>query len=77
VSIKVIFKNKFVLQKNTLYIYNDMAKEQSNKSETILVRVEPELKEVLQKMADKDNRKLSDFVRVQLMKLVESSNKKK
>lgn len=54
-----------------------MAKEQSNKSETILVRVEPELKEVLQKMADKDNRKLSDFVRVQLMKLVESSNKKK
>lgn len=49
----------------------------NNKSETILVRVEPELKEVLQKMADKDNRKLSDFVRVQMLKMVEASKSKK
>ena len=49
----------------------------NNKSETILVRVEPELKEVLQKMADKDNRKLSDFVRVHMLKLVESFKSKK
>ena len=49
----------------------------NNKSETILVRVEPELKEVLQKMAETDNRKLSDYVRVQLIKVVETSKKKK
>jgi uncharacterized protein (DUF1778 family) len=49
----------------------------NNKTETILVRVEPELKEVLQKMADKDNRKLSDFVRVQMLKLVEAFKSKK
>lgn len=49
----------------------------NNKSETILVRVEPELKEVLQKMADKDNRKLSDFVRVQMLKIAEAFKSKK
>jgi uncharacterized protein (DUF1778 family) len=49
----------------------------NNKSETILVRVEPELKEVLQKMADKDNRKLSDFVRVQILKMIEAAKSKK
>ena len=49
----------------------------NNKSETILVRVEPELKDVLKKMADKDNRKLSDFVRVQMLRIVETSKNKK
>lgn len=49
----------------------------NNKSETILVRVEPELKAVLQKMADKDNRKLSDFIRVQMVKMVDALKSKK
>ena len=49
---------------------------QSNKSEAIVIRVDEDLKSTLQEMADKDNRKLSDFVRVQLMKLVEISKKK-
>lgn len=50
---------------------------QDNKTETIITRVSPELKEELQKMADNDSRKLSDYVRLQLMKLVETSKKKK
>ena len=50
---------------------------QVNKNEAIVVRVDGSLKADLQKMADMDNRKLSDFVRVQLMKLVESFKKKK
>lgn len=37
---------------------------------TIQVRVSDELKESLQKLADEDKRKLSDYVRVQLEKLV-------
>lgn len=36
------------------------------KTEVIQVRVSPELKKKLQKMADKDDRKLGDFIRVQL-----------
>jgi len=50
---------------------------QDNKTETIIARVSPELKAELQKMADMDNRKLSDYVRLQLAKLVETSKKKK
>ena len=42
---------------------------QGNKSEAIVIRVDSDLKTKLQKMADMDNRKLSDFVRLQLMKL--------
>jgi mRNA-degrading endonuclease RelE of RelBE toxin-antitoxin system len=47
------------------------------KDTIIQVRVEPELREKLQKMADNDSRKLSDFIRLQLTKLVESASKKK
>ena len=50
---------------------------QDNKTETILVRVNPELKAILQQMADMDSRKLSDYIRVQLTKLVEATKKKK
>jgi predicted HicB family RNase H-like nuclease len=51
-----------------------------NKSEVIILRVEPTLKEQLQKMADMDDRSLADYVRVQLKKMIEqmnSQNKKK
>lgn len=47
------------------------------KEKVIQVRVEPELRNELQKMADADNRKLSDYIRVQLMKLVEKTKKKR
>ena len=72
-------KNKFGLHCITLYIcvVNENTMTQSNKNEAIVVRVDTELKASLQNMADMDNRKLSDFVRLQLMKLVESSKKKK
>jgi hypothetical protein len=50
---------------------------QDNKSETIILRVEPELKADLQKMADVDSRKLADYIRVQLRKMVDLSKKKK
>ena len=50
---------------------------QVNKNEAIVIRVDQSLKNSLQKMADMDNRKLSDYIRVQLMKLVESSKPKK
>lgn len=50
---------------------------QDNKTETIILRVEPSLKADLQRMADMDERTLADYVRVQLKKLVESSKKKK
>lgn len=46
--------------------------------ETILtIRIKDELKKSLQKLADADRRKLSDYVRVQLEILVESSKKGK
>lgn len=38
-----------------------------NKKDTIQLKVEPELKQKLQKMADESNRTLSDFVRLQLI----------
>lgn len=47
------------------------------KEETIQIRVEPSLKKELQKLADADNRKLADYVRVQLIKLVDELKKKK
>lgn len=50
---------------------------QDSKTETIITRVSPELKEQLQKMADADNRKLSDYIRLQLMQLAETSKKRK
>lgn len=41
------------------------------KTETIPVRVEPKLKKELLKLAEQDRRNLSDFIRVELEKLVE------
>jgi predicted DNA-binding protein len=46
------------------------------KEKTIILRVEPELKQDLQKLADNDSRSLSDFIRLQLKKLVASLKKK-
>jgi predicted transcriptional regulator len=42
----------------------------------VTVRLDPEIKEALQKMASKDHRNLSDFIRLHLEKLVETSKKK-
>jgi hypothetical protein len=50
---------------------------QDNKTETIITRVPAELKKQLQKMADLDNRKLSDFIRLQLMNIAQTSKIKK
>ena len=46
------------------------------KDEKIVIRVEPQLKKDLQRMADRDSRTLSDFIRLQLIKLVSSLKKK-
>ena len=46
------------------------------KNEKIVIRVEPQLKKDLQRMADRDSRTLSDFIRLQLIKLVSSLKKK-
>lgn len=47
-----------------------------SKSETIIIRVSEELKADLVKLAEKDKRKLSDYVRVQIENMVESVKKK-
>lgn len=41
------------------------------KSETIIIRVDEKLKAKLQAMAEKDQRTLSDFIRLQLEKLAD------
>ncbi len=46
-----------------------------NKTETIILRVNSDLKKGLQKLADDDRRKLSDYVRIQLEKLVKKTAK--
>jgi predicted DNA-binding protein len=43
------------------------------KDEIINIRVEPEVKKKLQVLADKDSRTLSDYIRLQLKKLVEKT----
>lgn len=48
---------------------------QDNKSELIVIRVSPELKAELQKLANADQRKLSDYARIQLQKLVKKTTK--
>jgi antitoxin component of RelBE/YafQ-DinJ toxin-antitoxin module len=47
------------------------------KEEMLHIRIDKDLKEKLQKMADNDNRKLGDFIRVQLMKIIDTLTKKK
>ena len=46
------------------------------KEEIVTIRMEEELKKELQKLADKDHRNLSEFIRLQLERLVETSKKK-
>jgi predicted transcriptional regulator len=46
------------------------------KEEIVTIRMEEDLKKELQKLADKDHRNLSDFIRLQLERLVETSKKK-
>ena len=41
------------------------------------IRLEQKTKDELQKLADKDKRTLSDFIRIKLEELVETSKKKK
>ncbi len=64
---------------NTTYIWvlNDYTMTQVNKNEAIVIRVDSSLKSDLQKLADLDSRKLSDYIRLQLTKLVEATKKKK
>jgi hypothetical protein len=47
------------------------------KTEVIHIRVDKELRDKLQNMADSDKRTLGDFIRVQLERLLESSKRKK
>jgi predicted transcriptional regulator len=42
-----------------------------NKTEMLTIRIDKETKGKLQLMADKDRRSLSDYIRLQLEKLVE------
>lgn len=48
-----------------------------NNDETIRMRLSKELKEALQILADRNNRKLSDYIRLELVKVVEKEEKKK
>ena len=61
-TVKKIFFKTFALCVTLCYVC-------SVKTELIHIRVEKELREKLEKMADADSRKLSDFIRVQLLKL--------
>ena len=45
------------------------------RTEVIQVKVTPELKKKIQEMADMDRRNISEFVRVQLEKLVDAKKK--
>ena len=46
------------------------------KEEIVTIRMDADLKTELQKLADKDQRNLSDYLRLQLKKLVETGKKK-
>lgn len=46
--------------------------DKSKKSVTIIVRVSEDTKADLQKLADKDSRKLSDYVRLELEKHIKA-----
>jgi hypothetical protein len=47
------------------------------KDEKITIRVDAETRKELEKLALKDDRNLSDYIRVQLKRLVEENKKKK
>ncbi len=44
-----------------------------DKDTTIVIRVDKDLKNKLQTLAEKDNRSLSDYIRLQLKKLVDKT----
>lgn len=48
---------------------------QDNRTEMITIRIDKGTKEKLQTMAQADSRKLSDYIRLQLEKLVETQKK--
>jgi hypothetical protein len=54
-----------------------MTKGNENKTEMITIRIDKGTKAKLQILADNDRRALSDYIRVQLEKLVEASKKGK
>jgi len=56
-----------VLHCETMYI---CCMDKGNKSVTVNIRIEEAIKEQLQRLAEKDRRTLSDFIRLQLEKLV-------
>lgn len=41
------------------------------------MRLGKDMKDELQKLADRDNRKLSDYIRLELIKIIEKEKKKK
>ncbi len=45
--------------------------------EFLRIRLSKDIKEELQKLADRDNRKLSDFIRLELVKVVEKEKGRK
>lgn len=51
--------------------------EKDNKTEIIPVRMTADLKKDLLKLADKESRPLGNFIRMQLVKVVEQSKAKK
>ena len=54
-----------------------MSKQDNNKTEMINIRIDKSTKQKLQVLADNDRRSLSDYVRIQLEKLVETTKKGK
>lgn len=61
-----VFHCIFVAQNSTLMEHD----------ETLRIRVSTEVKNQLQALADKDKRKLSDYLRLQLIKLIEDTKTK-
>lgn len=49
----------------------------TNNDEMLRIRLSTELKNELIKLAEKDKRKLSDFIRLELMNVVQMCKKKK
>lgn len=45
--------------------------------EALRLRLSKDVKEELQKLADRDNRKLSDYIRLELIKLIEREKTQK
>jgi len=53
-----------------------MTNDKENKNVNINIRVTNDIKKELLKLADKDRRSLSDYIRLQLEKLAEANKKK-